>query len=92
MLQTGQDLPFVTESPDDGVRIHSAAQHLDRNPLLKGIVIGHCQIYRAHTAAANFANQSVWTDQCVGRIVDVGICGSREVVWNGQRSISKPSF
>jgi hypothetical protein len=62
VIERGQDLPFVAEAAEDEVGVHSALDQLDRCALAELIVRSNCQVYRAHSAPPDFADEFVSAD------------------------------
>jgi hypothetical protein len=59
MLETGENLTLVAKPLNDGVRVGSALENLDRDALLKHVVGTHRKVDRTHPSAADLADQPV---------------------------------
>ena len=62
VLEAGEDLAFVPEPSHDGVAVHAALEHLDRDALLERIVIADAEMHGAHAAVPDLANEAIGPD------------------------------
>src|SRR5262245_20296367 len=63
MCKAGQDLPFVVETPQHGIRIHAALDHLDRDTQLELRVGALSEVDGAHPSAAKLADDAIGADR-----------------------------
>ncbi len=61
VMERGENLPFVSESPHNEFSIHPALDHLERD-LFAVLVGAFGQVNRAHPAAPDFAHNLVMTE------------------------------
>jgi hypothetical protein len=68
MLETREDLPFLSEPIDNQIGFHALTDELDRHLFSKFRVGTHRQVNRSHTAGTELADEFVWSYTSAGLI------------------------
>jgi len=67
VVQIGEDLAFVPETPENVLGVHSVPDYLNRHVFLKLVVVAYGLVNGAHSASADFVHHSPGAEPVPGK-------------------------
>jgi ferric-dicitrate binding protein FerR (iron transport regulator) len=80
MFEVGENLSFVTESPQDEIRLESTAHDVDRDDFSILLVVSSREVDLTHSTVAKLANDPIGANATVGRGVVRGPRRGKRVI------------